>query len=754
MQKAIYFIFILTLGCFNLLSQTLHDYGFVKDNSIPVYVSDSNRLNYPWAGGMNSMKFAWLDCNFDGQKDLIAFDAHGNRILPFLKNGNSYEYAPQYAHHFPNVTGFMQLIDFDGDGKEDIFTYGGAGIKVYKNISDTILKFELFNELLSSVYISGGIPINLFCTETDYVVIKDMDGDGDMDILAFFSLGKYVHYHKNISMEKYGNRNYLEFEIEHHCWGYFSENDEYNAITLNDTCADERTKAHRHTGSTMLAFDENNNGAYDLLLGDMDYPNLMLLTNGGTSNHAHIIAKDSLFPSYDVSVELYSMPCPSLLDIDDDGLEDLLVSPFDIRLTKSENKESVWLYKNTGTPQQPHFSLQTKSFLQDEMLDFGSGAYPVLYDMDGDGLLDLLVGNYGYYDSTTSDGFSITCHYSASIAYFKNIGTTQQPTFSLITDDLAELRHLGYVSLIPSVGDLNGDGKPDILLGTEKNNLIYLENNSISADMITFASPIFNYQSLQMPEYAAAQLFDLDKDGLLDLIVGGRRGMMSYYKNTGTSSMPAFTHQTDTLGKINVRDFDVSYFGYATPCFFRTNSGETRLFIASQKGDIAYYKNIDKNIDNHLEEAFEAELERMFFVADEKAYPIKEGVRTAIAVADINNDGYLDLLVGNYAGGLSYYKGISPPDKSIHIVAMKEKEIQQITLEIFPNPVNEQLYFRANPQTEFIDASFYDMLGVCRLHVNIEGKDFINTSALSSGLYAVRFTTKNGVSVTKKLVKQ
>jgi len=749
MKKNICILFLLSSGYFGLFSQDLHDYGFVKDISIPVYINDTQKFDYPWTGGMNSMQFAWLDCNFDGTKDLIAFDAHGNRILPFLKtNNNQYKYAPQYAHYFPDITGFMQLIDFDGDGKEDIFTYGGAGIKVYKNTSDTVLKFELFSELLTSVYISGGNPINLFCTETDYVVIKDMDGDGDLDILAFFSLGKYVHYHKNLSVERYGNRNYLEFELTDHCWGRFSENGEYNAITLDDTCAEERTKAHRHTGSTMFAFDENNNGAYDLLLGDMDYPNLFLLTNGGTTENAYMVAKDSLFPSYDVPVELYSMPCPAFMDVDGDGLKDLLVSPFDVRLNKSENKESVWFYKNTGTADQAHFSLQTKSFLQNQMLDFGSGAYPVLYDMNGDGLLDLLVGNAGYYDSTTNNGYSITCYYSASLAYFQNIGTAHQPKFMLITDDLAGLRQLGYAALMPSVGDLDGNGKPDILLGTEKNNLIYLKNNSLTEDSITFASLVFDYQSLQMPEYASVQLFDLDKDGLTDLIVGEKRGTMLFYKNIGTQNSPMFSRQIDTLGKINVRDFDESYFGYATPCFFRTNTGETRLFIASQKGDISYYKGID----NNLSEKFESELERMFFVDDNKAYPIKEGVRTAVAVADMDNDGYLDMIVGNYAGGLSYYKGTTPPDKSI--ISIKDTKNQTVSIELFPNPVGEQLCFKTNSSTEFVSVSFYDMFGRCRLTVNIENKHIIDISSLSSGLYAVRFITSNGMSVSKKILKQ
>jgi hypothetical protein len=477
---------------------------------------------------------------------------------------------------------------------------------------------------------------------------------------------------------------------------------------------------------------------------------LFLLTNGGSSDSAHIIKKDSLFPSYDVPIHLYSMPCPTLMDINNDSLPDLLVSPFDASLTKSENKASVWYYKNIGTHQYTQFSLQTKSFLQDEMIDLGSGAYPVLYDMNGDGLLDLIIGNYGYYDSTTSDGYNITSHYSASVAYFKNIGTKYKPVFQLVTNDLAGLRKLGYTSLIPSVGDINGDGKPDIILGTSNKILIYLENNSISSDSLTFSPPIVNYKSLSVPEYAAVQLFDLNKDGLLDLIVGARRGIISYYKNEGTATNPNFVLQTDTLGKLNVRDLNFSTFGYAAPCFFRTNTGETRLFVASEKGTISYYKNIDNNLGGK----FTLDVNELFFVDNNKAFSIKEGIRTSIAVADIDNDGYLDMIVGNYAGGIAFYKGVTPPDRSI--TKIMEKIPASSFIQIFPNPTNDYLYFNVSSSNYVTSVYIYDILGRCALQKTFDNETSgtLDISSLPDGFYIIKFAMNDGTFFVKKFGKQ
>ena len=86
------------------------------------------------------MRFSEIDVNGDGIKDLFAFEKNGNRILIFINNGEknciNYKYAPEYAHFFPKMHDWVILKDYNQDGKEDIFTYGNAGITVYKNVSD------------------------------------------------------------------------------------------------------------------------------------------------------------------------------------------------------------------------------------------------------------------------------------------------------------------------------------------------------------------------------------------------------------------------------------------------------------------------------------------------------------------------------------------------------------------------------------------------------------------------------------------
>jgi len=749
-KKIVILILLLLLYLHSSMAQ-YHDYGFSRNYSLPVKNNQDSLFRYAWAGGMNSMQFASIDLNFDGKKDLVAFEVQGRRILPFLNKATNegeinYVYAPEYIPLFPNdIYGFFQLIDFNGDGKEDIFTYKNGGLKVYQNISDTALKFKVFTEQIQSIYYET--YINLFCTEGDYIVIKDMDGDGDVDILAFWSLGKYIDYHKNQSVEKYGNLQHLDFKLSERCWGYFSESGEGNEITLHDDCSSTKSeKQHRHTGSTMLLFDENGSGLYDLVLGDMDYPELVLLTNGGTKDSAHMVDVDMLFPSYNVPISLYSMPCPIFLDVDNDNIKDLVVSPLDLAFIKSENKESVWWYKNYGTNNHPDFRLQTKSFLQDQMLDFGSGAYPVLFDIDNDGLLDLFVGNYGYYDSSAFNNGILKCFYSSSISYFKNTGSKENPVFKLISNDLCQLKAENHLSLTPTFGDITGDGKADMIIGTSDGTLIYAENIS-TGDSLIFSKPTSLYQNIDVGEYAAPQLFDINKDGKIDLLIGNRTGKITYYQNTDNESHAVFAWQSDNFGNVDVRDYNESYFGYATPCFFRTPDDETRLFIGAENGYIMYYKNIDNNLNGTFNL-----IDTLFYVQNNKPYNIREGYKTSITYGMLNNDSFPDIIIGNYAGGLSYYQGSTPPHISIGIKSFSDN-ITANNLSVYPNPCKDILNL-SHPELNILHIAIVDIYGkfIMSTYTN-KTMETMDISSLKPGMYFIKITLENKQCINKKIIK-
>ena len=96
-------------------------------------------------------------------------------------------------------------------------------------------------------------------------------------------------------------------------------------------------------------------------------------------------------------VNLYLFPAAFNVDVNFDNIKDLIVCPNAKNV--SNNEKSVHKYLNTGSNTSSNFVFNTDAFLQEEMIEHGSGSIPHLMDMNNDGLLDLFVSNfYAYKD--------------------------------------------------------------------------------------------------------------------------------------------------------------------------------------------------------------------------------------------------------------------------------------------------------------------------------------------------------------------
>ena len=725
----------------NTLAQSMDAFGFEIWNG-PEVTANNQKLSNAWAGGLNNVQFGVMDFNADGYDDLLVFDRHGDRLLTFVflpeNESDSYKYAPEFRRYFPELKQWFQVVDYDGDGRPDIFTYTPGGIMVYRNIGQEFPEFiPVVDPYITSF--QGTIFTNLLVTYVDYPAILDLDGDGDMDIITFWGLGSYVDLHQNMSMELYGNADSLVFHKVEGCWGRFAENPESNIIIL-DTCYNKssRNDFPKHTGSTFTLIDMNGDGVKDLILGDVDYSEPAFLINGGDDFNALMVEQWPQFPD-SASIDLWSFPLVQHLKIGNKDKKSLLVSSFDPSLMKSRGEKSVLLYEDVSANETPDFKLQTRSFLQNTMIDAGNGAYPVFVDMNGDGLTDMVLGNYGNFDTCTyNDNMQLKCSYTGRLKLYINTGDASNPSFTLVDDDFAGVSQLELRGVFPAFADLNGDGSLDMLLGNTEGNLWFFRNVAMAGNMPVYDHPIANFQSIDVGENSTPVFVELPGQSAQSLVIGNAEGKLHLYQNLGTTENPAFDLVSDFLGKVNVTDPNASYTGQSVPNFFKDAQGLLHLLVGSETGFLYHYTNISASPDA----VFKLESNHFMYLT--------EGIRTAPAVADLNNDGFVDLAIGNYGGGVTLFKGKTPGPFGINEI----DPVKQV-LSIYPNPSGGEFGVKFSTAGDWM-IRIIDARGRMVMQKEAKGAEKVHFEAnnLQPGIYYILAfnTNPSGEMATGKII--
>jgi len=717
--------------------------GFVRGDSIPVY--SPSQLNFPWAGGLNFCQFSEIDLDQDGLLDLFVFDRTGNRITTYINTGTpnqiSYKHAPEYQRLFPDLHDWAVLRDYNCDGKADIFTYQSPGFRVFENTSTgSNLQFTLRYNIVLSDYNPQGNPnmVNLYVSPVDIPAIRDIDNDGDLDVLTFSILGSFIEYHENTAMQSPFGCDTLMFELGSYCWGNFSENALNNSIALNQSCrmaspeaTDDGQINHQpdqllHAGSCLECIDIDRDDDKEVVIGDISATNSVMVRNGGTPQSALGDSVDANYPSYDSSVAMAIFPCAFQVDVNNDNKKDLVFSPN--VTTAAENYKSVWLYNNTGLTDSVVADFAQNNFLQDHMIEVGEGAYPVWYDYDADGDQDLFIGNYGYYNSG---------QYHSKIALYKNTGSAANPSFLLQTTDFAFIfgSGSGIQNLAFSFGDLDGDGDKDLLIGDYNGKLHFYQKLPGNPDNFVIAQP--NYQGIDVGSFAAPQIIDVDRDGLLDLLIGRQSpGRLSYYRNTGTASNPVFTQMSSFFGGVEVNAPFYST-GHSAP-FLYDVGGSYKLLVGSESGWIWHFDNIDGNLAGN------------FNLIDSTYMDIWEGARTHLSGADVNGDAIMDLAIGNYSGGVALYLG----DNNVSTGSLYGND--DAAFELYPNPASGSVTVNVPEFSVYVDVRFgiTNLLGQQVMNQTLSmQRTAINISALPKGVYICTLEI-DGKRAQRKLIVQ
>ena len=639
------------------------DYTY-RINPFPIMGAQGDRLSFPFLGGLMVPRPQLIDIDDDGDVDLFLQEAN-NRVMFFENTGSGSNgsdgrsgprpdastEAPEvpfafrtFKYHGLDIGEWYRFTDLDYDGDPDLLAESPYNyVRYYQNVGAAgSPEFELVVDTLKDV---DGKAI--FSDRQNIPNVTDVDCDGHADLFLGRLDGTITRYEAVSGNPAPTPRFRLvtkRFE-DIRIVGELGEpgaappqpnipgqgpsapqagpiRGHHSTVTGSKAAPREQLPPPppppphndaKHGANTMAFLDVDDDGDPDLLWGDYFEAGLLLIENVGSCRNPVFEEPRPFPPSDPLKTSGYNAPTGG--DLDGDGDMDLLVGVIGGAFNPSATaRQNFYQFENTGT----RYALRDRQYL--DGIDVGSESAPAAGDLDGDGDIDLLVAN------KTSTGDEDTAH----IVRYENVGAPAAPEYMLVdTLDVTP----GY-NASPVLGDLNGDGDPDLVMGTWNNGLVFYEGAGGAA----FSSLEDLAFDLARGSHTAPALGDLDGDTDLDLVIGETAGTLSYYRNTGTPETPQFELDADMLVGMDVGRRSV-------PTLVDLNDdGLLDLVIGSDSGGFVRYLNTGTQQEPAFEESSRITT----------GVPLPSLV--APVFADVDGDSDQDLISGTGRGGLLFFE--------------------------------------------------------------------------------------------------
>jgi len=496
----------------------------------------------------NNCGFAFGDVNSDGKVDIVSSDCGNNTVSVLDGNGDgTFGAATSYfAGSYPDG---VALGDMNGDGKLDIISANddGGDVSVLLNKGD-----GTFNAATVG-YAMGGYPFD--------PMVADIDGDGKMDVVVPDDVFSYVFlkgygdgtlkaatdlfpapvkngsgngtysYGWNLVQADLNGDGKMDFVSPQCCYYgpmvnvYMSNGSGGYTIT---GYGDNSTLSSSYIYYAALG-DLNGDGKLDIVLAD-DSQSIFVLLNNGDGTFA---APTQIFTNnYPYQMELADVTGDGKLDVVATSGNQFMILPGngdgtfgtevdiptnstygsidgfhvrdvngdghpDIVLTNDGDPSGLQVWLNDGAG---NFTAQAEEAVPGVDYDFTFG------DFNGDGKLDIATVSEYSYNGTNSNG-----DFVFSVLMGNGDGTFQAPVSYAETLQDVDLNN-PYSYFITN-GDMNGDGKPDLVYSnTEYGSVAIAYNVGDGTFYAPIESPVNSYN-------AGLVTTDVNGDGAPDVVV-------------------------------------------------------------------------------------------------------------------------------------------------------------------------------------------------------------------------------------------
>jgi hypothetical protein len=441
---------------------------------------------------------------------------------------------------------------------------------------------------------------------------------------------------------------------------------------------------------------------------------------------------------------------PAFFDYNKDGLQDLIIGNSGYYNDSLNNYQGqLALLINTGTINSPSFNLIDTNFLDIPSLFVNNQGEPLqnlspaFADLDNDGDQDLLLGDA-----------------NGNIHYFKDTSSNGSAAFKLVQKNFQKLNV--YKNSAPALADINGDSLPDLIIGSNLGRLTYHQNYGTSQN------PIFNLEVQSIIwQYDTIIRYQLKGNpNLNNLSVGDQIDVNNeQFPNNGVfQNISAINNQQKYIECINpyrssnlddepnsnaVIDYSIKNWGNlnlsninfsrdAVP-FIYSDSNKKYLIVGSSNGSVFLIDSLS-NIKNDT-----------FRILDSSYVSDFLGGNITVGGTDFNNDGYIDLAIGNKAGGIRFFIGLN----NVGLDDESDKEEANFSFSIFPNPTQntinltiEKSYLAKNNSLKL-----YDLNGRLIKEFN-PNSTTIDLSNFSSGLYFIRYQDEQNQKTQKLIIQK